>query len=148
MGMIMHDDVPYGAGTSYTQGTGIAINNNVIAVDADNAPTENSEKPVKSKGVHSALESVERELTDAVDEFTSSVSPVNSVVTFNNLNPNYGYKLYVDIPNETTQLPTNLTNITVRKWTNMKRSTNSDGTINLAYTVTDTSIKYCLRILK
>lgn len=57
MGMIMHDDVPYGEGTSYTQGTGIAINNNVIAVDADNAPTEGSEKPVKSKGVYSALES-------------------------------------------------------------------------------------------
>lgn len=82
------------------------------------------------------------------DEFTSSVSSVNSVVTFNNLNPDYGYKLYVDIPDETTQLPTNLTNITVRKWTNKKRSTNSDGTINLAYTVTDTSIQYCLRILK
>lgn len=42
-----------------TAGTGIAINNNVIAVDADNAPTENSEKPVKSKGVYSALESSE-----------------------------------------------------------------------------------------
>lgn len=57
MGMIMHDDVPYGEGTSYTAGTGIAINNNIIAVDADNAPAEGSEKPVKSKGVHSALES-------------------------------------------------------------------------------------------
>lgn len=56
MGMIMHDDVPYGSGTSYTQGTGIAINNNVIAVDADNTPTAGSEKPVKSKGVHLALE--------------------------------------------------------------------------------------------
>lgn len=42
-----------------TPGTGIAINNNVIAVDADNTPTENSEKPVKSKGVYSALESSE-----------------------------------------------------------------------------------------
>lgn len=63
MGMIMHDDVPYGEGTSYTQGTGIAINNNIIAVDADNAPTENSEKPVKSKGVYSALESNSAEST-------------------------------------------------------------------------------------
>lgn len=58
MGMIMHDDVPYGEGTSYTQGTGIAINNNIIAVDADNTPTENSEKPVKSKGVYSAIEQI------------------------------------------------------------------------------------------
>ena len=58
MGMIMHDDVPYGAGTSYTAGTGIAINNNIIAVDADNAPTENSEKPVKSKGIHSIIEQI------------------------------------------------------------------------------------------
>ena len=40
-----------------TAGTGIAINNNVIAVDADNTPTAGSEKPVKSKGVYSALES-------------------------------------------------------------------------------------------
>lgn len=58
MGMIMHDDVPYGEGTSYTQGTGIAINNNVIAVDADNTPTENSEKPVKSKGVYEVVEQI------------------------------------------------------------------------------------------
>lgn len=63
MGMIMHDDVPYGEGTSYTQGTGIAINNNVIAVDADNTPTSGSEKPVKSKGVYSALESNRDEST-------------------------------------------------------------------------------------
>lgn len=54
----MHDDVPYGEGTSYTQGTGIAINNNVIAVDADNTPTENSEKPVKSKGVYEVVEQI------------------------------------------------------------------------------------------
>lgn len=58
MGMIMHDDVPYGEGTSYTQGTGIAINNNIIAVDADNTPTENSEKPVKSKGVYEEIEQI------------------------------------------------------------------------------------------
>lgn len=61
MGMIMHDDEPYGEGTSYTQGTGIVINNNVIAVDADNTPTAGSEKPVKSKGVFSALEANKEE---------------------------------------------------------------------------------------
>ena len=149
----MHDDVPYGEGTSYTQGTGIAINNNVIAVDADNTPTENSEKPVKSKGVYSALESyhesVERELTEAVDEFTTpSVSPVNGVVTFSDLNPDYGYKLFVDIPDETSSLPTNLTDLPVCKWTKVQRSTKADGTITLAYTVTNINVNYCLRILK
>lgn len=86
MGMIMHDDVPYGEGTSYTQGTGIAINNNIIAVDADNTPTENSEKPVKSKGVYSALES----------NSAKSASLLKSTVgwTGKNLLPN-------DFPNQT-----------------------------------------------
>lgn len=144
MGMIMHDDVPYGEGTSYTQGTGIAINNNIIAVDADNTPTENSEKPVKSKGVYEVVE----QLTEAVDEFTPSVSPVNSVVTFPDLNPDYGYELYVDIPDETTSLPTNLTDLTVCKWTKVQRSTKADGTITLAYTVTNINVNYCLRIMK
>ena len=75
MGMIMHDDVPYGEGTSYTSGTGIAINNNIIAVDADNTPTENSEKPVKSKGVYSALESVEEEITRISPSLISTSMP-------------------------------------------------------------------------
>ena len=84
-----------------------------------------------------------------VDEFTTpSVAPVNGVVTFPDLNPDYGYELYVDIPDETTSLPTNLTDLTICKWTKVQRSTKADGTITLAYKVTNINVNYCLRILK
>lgn len=84
-----------------------------------------------------------------VDEFTTpSVSTVNGVVMFPDLNPDYGYDLYVDIPDETSSLPTNLTDLPVCKWTKVQRSTKADGTITLAYTVTNINVNYCLRILK
>ena len=82
------------------------------------------------------------------DEYTTSKAPVNGVVTFPDLNPDYGYDLYVDIPDETTSLPTNLTDLPVCKWTKVQRSTKADGTITLAYTVTNINVNYCLRILK
>lgn len=87
-------------------------------------------------------------VAEAVDEYTTSVAPVNGVVTFPDLNPDYGYELYVDIPDETSSLPTNLTDLTVCKWTKVQRSTKADGTITLAYTVTNINVNYCLRILK
>lgn len=82
------------------------------------------------------------------DEYTASQAPVNGVVTFSDLNPDYGYKLFVDIPDETSSLPTNLTDLPVCKWTKVQRSTKADGTITLAYTVTNINVNYCLRILK
>lgn len=84
-----------------------------------------------------------------VDEFTSLYSPVGGVVTFPSLNPNYGYKLFADIPDESQSTwPTSASDLPKAPYTKVQRSTNADGTINLAYTVTNTSLQYALRIFK
>lgn len=84
-----------------------------------------------------------------VDEYTSLASPVSGVVTFTNLNSNYGYQLNGEIPDESSStLPTSLSDVATPTYTRVQRSTNADGTINLAYTVTNTSIQYALRIFK
>lgn len=99
-------------------------------------------------GLEKASEDIE-DLAEDLDEYTASISPVLGVVTFVNLNSNYGYKLCVDIPDEAQGTwPTSLSDLNIPKWSKLQRSTNIDGTINLAYTVTDTTVQYALRILK
>lgn len=122
-----------------------------------------SELPISGQGVADAIDqtydgtsakaqsgvAIESELGDRLDEYTALALPVSNVVTFSNLNPDYGYEISVDIPDEPSgSLPTTLSNVFVPKCTNIQRSTNADGTINLAYTVTDTNMQYALRILK
>ena len=51
------------AGT-YTEGTGIDITDSTISVDSDATPTENSQKPVKSGGVYSAIQDVYKVMGD------------------------------------------------------------------------------------
>ena len=150
-----------------TIGAGLNVNLlNELEVAAKNTyipAGTSSDRPISGQGVADAIDqtydgtsakaqsgvAIEAELDDRLDEYTALASPVSNVVTFSNLNPDYGYEISVDIPDEPSgSLPTTLSNVFVPKCTNIQRSTNADGTINLAYTVTDTNMQYALRVLK
>ncbi len=80
-----------------------------------------------------------------VDEFTAAVTQSGTTVTFDNLNPAYGYKLFWDSASATGDLsvprPVNI---------NQTSGTNT-GTIKLTYTIkggTSGSSQFKLRILK
>lgn len=122
-----------------------------LSVNTQDTYTPSDSNPISGQGVADALTDYydKSDTDDKLDEYTASVSPVLGVVTFTNLDPDYGYKLCVDIPDESeVTLPTSLSDLDIPKWSKLQRSTNVDGTINLAYTVTDTTVQYCLRILK
>lgn len=84
-----------------------------------------------------------------VDEFTSSVTQANDKVVFDDLNPDYGYKICFDDQGATGDL-------SIPKWTNVKKetatnSTSSNPLIKLTYTIsggTNGTSKFALRILK
>lgn len=79
-----------------------------------------------------------------VDEFTAEATQNGTTVTFDNLNPDYGYQLC----NETGSATGNLT---LPRWTNVnKGSGTTPGTVKLIYTISggSNSAKFRLRILK
>ena len=84
-----------------------------------------------------------------VDEFTASVTQANDKVVFDDLNPDYGYKICFDDQGATGDL-------SIPKWTNVKKETATNSTlsnplIKLTYTIsggTNGTSKFALRILK
>ena len=65
-------------GAGYDEGIGISIIENVISVDADAQPTEDSQKPVTSGGVYAALETKQNTLTFDDEPTDGSNNPVKS----------------------------------------------------------------------
>ena len=86
-----------------------------------------------------------KELTDSKDSWTESVTQASGKAVFDNLNPNYDYKLFFDDEGATGD-------ITVPSITGVNKvAGTTTGTIKLSYTVnggTDGTSKYKLRILK
>lgn len=106
---------------------------------------KNLTSPVTIKGTsQTTVEGSIGGLNSGLDDWTASVTQNNGKATFDNLNPNYGYKLCYDDEGATGEL-----DIPVRKGIT-KSSGTTTGTIKLVYTVdgTDGVSKYKLRILK
>ena len=100
----------------------------------DNVPTQNSDNPVKSGGVYSAL-----------DEFTAAETQNGTTVTFTDLNPSYGYKLFWDDASASGDL-------VIPKPININKTIDSGtGLMTLVYTIkggSSGSSQFKLRILK
>ena len=95
---------------------------------------------------HTSYAMTNQELTNSVvkiDDWTDLVTQSNGVVVFDNLNENYGYKLYFDDNGATG-------NISVPTWTNINKTAGTTSGIKLTYTVNGTNnvSKFKLRILK
>ena len=102
-----------------------------------------------SQGTFNTNQSSASDIDIDDDEFiTPSITQANGKVTFDNLDPNYGYDLYFDDSNVTYPA-----DITIPTWggTYKKEAGTNTGTIKLTYTITggtDGTSKWTLRILK
>lgn len=61
-------------------------------------------------------------------EYTSPVTQTSDTVTFNNLNPNYGYEIFYVSPD------TEVNDLTIPKWTNVSKTISGDY-MSLTYTI-------------
>lgn len=96
-----------------------------------------------------ALDGAINSLDEELDEFTPSITQANNSVVFDNLNPDYGYKICFDDEGATGVL-------TVPTWTGVTKATGTNSTVDnplikLTYTIsggTNGTSKFALRILK
>lgn len=77
-GAVLGQSLGAGTGIDITTDSQSAIYKKIISVDADSTPTQNSQKPVTSGGVYSALDNKQDELTFDNSPTPNSGNPVTS----------------------------------------------------------------------
>ena len=77
-GAVLGQSLGAGTGIDITTDSQSAIYKKIISVDADSTPTQNSQKPVTSDGVYSALNNKQDELTFDNSPTPNSGNPVTS----------------------------------------------------------------------